>query len=214
MSTGISIASSVASDRSVPEDAVRVIRTGDFVAFVVADGAGGLGGGARAAQLVVKNFEDEIRKLPVGGTTAEMWCDFLLLLDSRIERDSIAGESTALVAMLDEKQVVGASVGDSELWTVARDGSREVLTSGQHKSRLGSGRAKPVGFRAALANSVIIAATDGLFHNAPADAICAVLCADPTPEKLVTLVRSRSGRLYDDVGLVVVSVVLPAGRGA
>jgi len=56
-----------------------------------------------------------------------------------------------------------------------------------------------------VTKSVVLAATDGLFHAAQANAICSVLLEDPTPEKLVALARSRSGKLYDDVGLVIVS---------
>jgi len=202
----MNIISHVESYRSAPEDFVHVFQHDQLAAFVVADGAGGVGGGARAAQLVVRAFEDEIGGLSASRATPEMWCEFLLRLDGQIERDSDAGESTAVVVVVRDNEVVGASVGDSEAWVVVRDGNHEVLTSGQHKSRLGSGRANPVGFRATVANSVIIAATDGLFNYAPAEAIRSVLRATPTPENLVALARSRSGKLYDDVGLVIVSV--------
>jgi serine/threonine protein phosphatase PrpC len=206
VSTSISIASGVVSDRSTPEDAVRVLQTDDRTAFVVADGAGGLGGGARAAHLVVEGFEDVMKNVSPAEATAEMLCSFLRELDGRVQYDPDAGESTAVVAAILDGRVVGASVGDSELWMIAGDGSYEVLTSGQHKSRLGSGRAAPVGFQTMVGNSVIIAATDGLFHAAPAHSICSVLRDAPTPEKLVALARSRSGKLYDDVGIVLVSV--------
>lgn len=205
MSTSISIASGVVSDRSTPEDAVRVLQTDDLAAFVVADGAGGLGGGARAAHLVVEGFEDVMKNVSPAEVTSEMLCSFLRELDGRVQRDPDAGESTAVVAAILDGHVVGASVGDSELWMIAGE-SYEVLTSGQHKSRLGSGRAAPVGFHTMVSTSVVIAATDGLFHAAPADAICSVLREAPTPEKLVALARSRSGKLYDDVGIVLVSV--------
>lgn len=206
MGMSISIVSGVASDRSAPEDVVQVLETDELAAFVVADGAGGLGGGARAAHLVVEGFEAVMKNVSSAEATSEMLCAFLGELDGRIQRDPDAGESTAVVAVILDGQVVGASVGDSELWMVAGDGSFEILTSGQHKSRLGSGRAAPVGFQAKVGDSMIIAATDGLFHAAPADAICSVLRADPTLEKLLALARSRSGKLYDDVGIVLVLV--------
>ena len=147
-----------------------------------------------------------MRNVSPAVVTPDGWCRFLLQLDERVKRDPDAGESTAVVAMVCDGRVMGASVGDSEAWMVARDGSYEVLTSGQYKPRLGSGRATPVGFEGTVSDSVIIAATDGLFHAASADAICSALRASPTPERLVTLARSRSGKLYDDVGIVVVSV--------
>lgn len=204
--TGIlSLASGVASDRAIPEDAVRVLQTDELVAFVVADGAGGLGGGARAARLVVEAFEKTISRGSSNGATPEMWCEFLLRLDAEVLRDSDAGESTAVVAVVRDNEVVGASVGDSEAWVVGSDDTWEIITSAQHKSRLGSGRASPVGFRTTVRNGILLAATDGLFHAARADAIRAALLGAPTPEKLVASARSRSGKLYDDVGVVVVT---------
>ena len=63
-----------------------------------------------------------------------------------------------------------------------------------------------MGFRATVMNTVILAATDGLFRAAQADTIRSALLGAPTPETLVALARSRSGKLYDDVGLVIVTV--------
>ncbi len=206
MLNSITVLSCVESDRAAPEDVVRVVQTAETVAFAVADGAGGLGGGARAARLVVEGFEGVVGEMAPGDATPELWCEFLVRLDAQLQRDSDAGESTAVVAVLRDHEVVGASVGDSEAWVMGRDGACEVLTSGQQKSRLGSGRANPVGFRATVTNAVVLAATDGLFHAAPADTIRALLRGAPTPEELVALARSRSGKLYDDVGLVIVAV--------
>ncbi len=182
------------------------MQTAETVAFVVADGAGGLGGGARAAELAAAGFESLIQEMSPGEVTPEVWCELLAQLDAKLERDPDAGESTAVVAIIHEHRVVGASVGDSEAWVVVPNGAREILTSGQHKARLGSGRATPVGFRTTVAEGVLLAATDGLFHAANPDTIRAALLGTPTPEALVALARSRSGKLYDDVGLVVVTV--------
>jgi serine/threonine protein phosphatase PrpC len=207
VSTSISVASLVASDRSTPEDAVRVVQADAITGFIVADGAGGLGGGARAAHLVVETLEGMMRSVGRATVTPASWCQFLLELDDRLLRDADAGESTAVVAAIRDGLVTGASVGDSEAWLVTR-GECQVLTSGQQRLRLGSGRAVPVGFETAVVNdSMIVAATDGLFHAARADAICAVLRTAPTPERLVALARSRSGKLYDDVGIVIVAIV-------
>ncbi len=206
MTASPTVFSCVESDRAAPEDAVRVIQTPDAVAFAVADGAGGVGGGARAARLVVDGFEGVIGEMAPGDGTPERWCEFLLRLDAELQRDPDAGESTAIAAVVRDNEVVGASVGDSEAWAMGPDGACKVLTSGQQKWRLGSGRANPVGFRATVMNAVLLAATDGLFHAAKADTIRTALLGAPTPEKLVALARSRSGKLYDDVGLVIVTV--------
>src|SRR5690606_33522593 len=80
--------------------------------------AAGLGGGARAAHLVVERFEAVMKNVSSAEATSEMLCSFLRELDGRIQRDPDAGESTAVVAVILDGQVVGASVGDSEAWMV------------------------------------------------------------------------------------------------
>jgi PPM family protein phosphatase len=200
----VSTASLVASDRSEPEDVVHVVRTETSTAFVVADGAGGIGGGRRAARLVVEAFQAALDNVSRALETSAAWCEFLVQLDEQITRDASAGESTAVIAVILDGLVIGASVGDSEAWLIT-PADRCVLTSGQQKARLGSGRAAPVAFEAVLDSSwLIVAATDGLFHAVAAAAICEAVRTTPTPEALVALARSRSGKLYDDVGIVIV----------
>ena len=199
------VAFEVASDRVISEDAVRVLQIGDHVAFAVADGAGGLSGGARAAQLVVEGFERAIEKAAVDQLTSDMLCALLLELDAQIQRDRDAGESTAVVGLLRDRRLVGASVGDSEVWRVPHVGSHEVLTSGQQKPRLGSGRATPVGFHSNVGDALVLAATDGLFHAVSSTTICSLLRDEPSPKKLIAAARSKSGKLYDDIGIVLVS---------
>jgi len=196
----------VASDRSEPEDVVRVVQNDVITAFVVADGAGGLAGGARAAHLVVESFVDVVEDLASADAAPEHWCEFLRRVDDRLFHDTLAGESTGVVGVVRDRVVIGASVGDHQAWLVTGD-SYQVLTSAQQRQRLGSGRATPVAFEASLATgSVILTATDGLFGAVPAAAILAALRTAPAPEKLVSLARSRSGKLYDDVGIAIVSV--------
>lgn len=202
----LTVLSCVESDRAAPEDAVRVVQTAGTAAFAVADGAGGIGGGARAARLVVDGFTEIMGEVEPRNATPGQCCEFLVRLDAQIQRDSEAGESTAVVAVVRENQVVGASVGDSEAWVMGGDGNCEILTSSQRRSRIGSGQADPVGFRATVAGATLLVATDGLFHAAQAETIRTALLGEPTPEMLVSLARSRSGRLYDDVALVLVSV--------
>lgn len=198
-------ASMVASDRAHPEDAVRVVEGDAVTALVVADGAGGIAGGARAAQLVIESFAAAMTNVSGAPPTSEGWCRFLAQLDEQLSRDAAAGESTAVVASVHEGVVVGASVGDSEAWLVSAD-ERRVLTAAQLKARLGSSRAAPVGFETTMVpDSVMLAATDGLFRSVPVDAICSALRGSASPAELVALARSRSGKLYDDVGLIIVA---------
>lgn len=171
----------------------------------MADGAGGLGGGAVAARLVVEGVERLIREQGLSQVTTRRLCALHSRLDAELQQDSSAGESTAVVAVVRNDEILGASVGDSGAWVMRPDGACEVLTDGQYKWRLGSGRAKPLAFRATVVNSVVLAATDGLFRAAQPESIRRALQASPTPERMVELARSRSGKLYDDVGLVILT---------
>jgi serine/threonine protein phosphatase PrpC len=102
-------ASLVASDRAHPEDAVLVIENDAVTALVVADGAGGIAGGARAAQLVIESFAAAMADAFAAPPTSPSWCRFLRRLDEQLSRDAAAGEATAVVASIHEGVVVGAS---------------------------------------------------------------------------------------------------------
>jgi serine/threonine protein phosphatase PrpC len=80
------------------------------VVLVVADGAGGTGRGAHAADAVVKLVKErsDAGVLDVLGLLRD--CDL------NLAREAAGGETTAVVAVVDDKGVAGASVGDSEAW--------------------------------------------------------------------------------------------------
>jgi serine/threonine protein phosphatase PrpC len=172
------------------------------VAFAVADGAGGLGGGGQAAELVVRSFALAVSTDPLlvdpGWWTA-------LLRAIELARDRDAGESTAVVGVLDRDALVGASVGDSDAWLIGTN-DVNVVTGMQHRRpRLGTGAANPVAFTAAAASHVLLVGSDGLFGSVRPAAICDAVRRLPAPDRgraLVELARGKSGRLYDDLGIV------------
>ena len=205
-SVGASSRVTLASDRTASDDRAVVIDLAtDVLGFAVADGAGGLGGGARAAEIVVRSFG---RALATGGRVDEAgwWTSLLRTIDLEIEHDREAGESTAVVGIVDGERLVGASVGDSEAWLIGPD-SVLVVTDAQHRRpRLGTGVAKPVSFGCALDSRVLLVGTDGLFGSVAATAIChAIQACTPRDRatQLIMLARGRSGRLYDDLGFVI-----------
>lgn len=195
----------LASDRAASEDRAVVIDLPcGAVAFAVADGAGGLGGGGRAATLVVRAFALALAAdARVGDPT--WWTDLLREMDVELVGDRDAGESTAVVGLLDRDALIGASIGDSEAWLIGTVDTK-ILTDAQHRRpRLGTGGAIPVAFTAATSSQVLLVATDGLFGPVRPAAICETVRtarAEHRGAALVELVRGKSGRLHDDLGIV------------
>src|SRR5690348_17262927 len=71
--------------------------------LVIADGAGGVTGGAEAAQAVV----DTLRALDPA--RQHDWVEVLRRLDAKLSSAPAVGETTAVVAFLTEEQILGAS---------------------------------------------------------------------------------------------------------
>ncbi len=188
------------------QDRVEVIEHADGLVVALADGSGGMAGGAEAAELVVQAVRDAHAR-GVETADAAAWCGLLGDLDERIAVSPHGGETTAVLLGIDTNGIVGASVGDSEAWLVLDDGF-EDLTAHQHaKARLGTGMAVPAPFSARPWAGTLLVASDGLTKFA---AVEALLEAARLPDleaaatRLVDLVRLRSGALQDDVSLVLI----------
>lgn len=135
MST-IETASATESYRLRCEDRVKVFQSNQRSVIVVADGAGGIGSGDVAADLVIREIEIAIPRVH----SAKQWGDTLNEIDHRIAD----GESTAVVVDVRPYGIAGASVGDSCAWVID-DGCVDDLTIGQNrKPLLGSGNATSV----------------------------------------------------------------------
>ena len=182
------------------QDRLEIFNQGDRVIIALADGAGGISGGAEAAEAWVKLISNNLTSL---NSPAD--CHSLLLrADLDIANDPVAGETTALVLAIDNAQIFGASAGDSEAYLFNETGAQN-LTRGQHrKPFIGSGAADPVPFRFPSPRGVLITATDGLWKYTSLDRIQAEL-KNPEPEtlpdRLADLVRLRSGALQDDIAV-------------
>jgi hypothetical protein len=183
-------------------DHVAVLPLGDGVVLVVADGAGNSRRGAEAAAAVVRAVQDATARR-TDLSRPEAWSDVLEQCDAQLA--SGGGESTAVIARVTEDRIIGASVGDSELWWV-RGGQHTVLTRHQRrKPLLGSGEAMPVFFEQPWSEGVLLAASDGLFKYADAgriQALCSGTDLATAARSLAALPRLASGGLQDDVGLV------------
>ncbi len=186
------------------QDRAMVALIGDSVLIALADGAGGRAGGAEAADMVLEMVKG------LGARTDDLarpdrWEDALRRLDADICRAPAAGETTAVLILVQPDGVVGASVGDSEAWVVGD--VRRILTQHQvRKPMLGSGQARPVGFECGRLEGTLVVGSDGLFKYASAARIGEVACGPFDGEiaaQLVGLARLRSGGLPDDIAVVV-----------
>jgi serine/threonine protein phosphatase PrpC len=182
------------------EDRIASVRLNDRTMFIVVDGAGGMAGGARAADSICAAFEQEAH-----GTSD--WVRWLRQRDRLMAGSGLPGYAAAVVvSILDDGFFVGASVGDCEAWLFGQ-GSPAELTRGQHfKPLLGDGSALPEGFAGRLIEGTLVMATDGLWKYATSSAeeiIQRHVVADVITFELVNSVRLKSGALPDDVGVVI-----------
>jgi serine/threonine protein phosphatase PrpC len=178
---------------------------------VVADGAGGLRGASRAADLLVEHVRAEL-DAHGAPTTAAAFVGLLSAADHVIVSDANAGETTGIVFAVSVDRIVGASAGDSEAWWIEND--RVVdLTVAQLRVRLGHGCARPVGF-AVSAGSMgtlrgrLVVATDGLFRFVTATAIVEIVRRAPIDLVATELVEQATGVAgpLDDVGVMVIEL--------
>jgi serine/threonine protein phosphatase PrpC len=172
----------------------------DRVVIAVADGAGGTGRGAEAATFLVHKVSERSRD----GTFEAV--ELLRACDIHLAHGGSGGETTAVVAVVDQNGIIGASVGDSGAWIV--DATTYVdLTRGQvRKPLIGSGAAVPVPFTFGPLSGTLLVASDGLFKYGNAARIREITSTselDTVPERLIDSVRLRSGRLQDDVAVAI-----------
>jgi serine/threonine protein phosphatase PrpC len=194
----------VESYRSKIEDRAEVMVLGDVTVLLVADGAGGRPGGAQAAETVVRVVRESLTGTP-RCYDPRFWYGVLRKADEVILADRDAGESTAVVLAVRGPSIVGASVGDSGAWLITEDAFDDLTARQQHKPCLGTGVAAPMPFIRAGAGGTLLVASDGLFKYTGPEAICTAARGgdlDSVANKLVDLVRLPSGRLQDDVAVL------------
>jgi len=183
--------------REGKEDRAATFEYEEGLVAVVADGAGGMGGGARAAQAVV----DAVQRAG-WASDARAWVDLLRRLDLEVG----PGQTTAVVVAMGRERMVGASVGDSGAWWFDTTGEHELTRGQRRKPLLGSEEATPVEFvlESGRAGTLVLA-SDGLWKYVPWDRLPGALQTTPTEaaSRLVEMVRYPSGVLPDDVAVVV-----------
>lgn len=150
------IASHAASYRRASADRLAVLEVPGAVVLVIADGAGGLSGGAAAADQFVAFVDEALLDPAFSASDPSGWVELLHRADLVIARAPHAGETTAVVVALLADRLIGASCGDSGACIVTIDRLDDLTAAQQRKQRLGSGRAHPMAYeRPALADGTL-----------------------------------------------------------
>ena len=196
-----------AASKLLPENgqdrALAVPAPGGYL-VAVADGAGGTGDGAAAAERLIAG----LAKL-AGVAASTDWFGALLELDDDLLAHRPGCQTTGVVAYVTVGRIVGASVGDSSARLISPAREMTYLTAHQRRRPLlGSGEAVPVVFEAALGNDRLLLASDGLFKYTTAERICALAMQRSVAEAadaLANCVRLPSGAFQDDVAVVLIA---------
>jgi len=188
------------------QDRGLILHDGARVVLCVADGAGGLSGGAEAAILAV----DMVRQNASLLVNADACAELMRSIDAAVSKDSIPGETTCALAVLTSEEIFGASVGDSGIWIVPEIGDHLNLTQAQQRQPfIGSGNAWPIPFQHATTAGSLLLATDGLLKYTSAErilAVCREHSVDIAGQRLIDLVRYSSGAFPDDVTLILARI--------
>jgi len=188
------------------QDRGVIIDLGQRRVMIVADGAGGLSGGAEAAAMAANLVSREVSILDSPASCVTL----LQSLDRAIAQDKVAGETTCVLAVITKDELYGASVGDSGAWLIGAKGFEDLTKRQIRKPFLGSGCASPVSFSHNLTGGdILLMATDGLFKYTSPEQIVSV-CHQASPEaatkQLVELVRYPSGALPDDITIILTNL--------
>jgi PPM family protein phosphatase len=211
MSTSYHHVRVLASNRPIPEDAADVFERDQTVVVVLADGAGGLRGGAAASSAVVAAVKFAVDDRAFDLEDVRPWVELFRATDLALAANK-AGQSTAIVVVLSPRGLIGVSTGDSEACIVGASHVDNLTVGQQTKRRLGSGRVVPASFERPALSGLLLVATDGLFKFASTDVIARMIRANAlgsAAEQLVELVRLKSGKLADDIAIVLVDVRPP-----
>lgn len=182
------------------QDRAAVLRRHTHTTLLLADGAGGRGGGAQAADA----FVDAMTRADDALTSELECCRALENTDLTMGTNDGIGETTGIVCVLEKQRLFGASVGDSAAWLFTANEAFELTAHQTRKPFLGSGAAFPRGFQRDQVRGVLVVASDGLWKYARLEAIRGeALRPLPDAARFPGLVRLPSGALPDDIAVIV-----------
>lgn len=142
----LEISASQRPTHDTSHDRLSVLRDAHRTLIALADGVNS----SQAAQTAAARTVNELARCFRSGTLPQDPRDWVMVLeaiDHVVFGDPDGGETSALVMLVQQGVVVGASVGDSLAYLVGPLGETQMLTTGQRKEpRIGTGLASPVGF--------------------------------------------------------------------
>jgi serine/threonine protein phosphatase PrpC len=183
------------------QDRIEVLRLEDATILLVADGSGGMSGGAHAAERALQEISEAVRQRKLSEQAS--WLAILAKADDALSRGH--GQCAIAATAIIGGRIFGASVGDCEAWLLTENSVEELTASQMRKPLLGSGEAVPVAFEAVLGDATLLLATDGLLKYARRDRIVVVALGPDlqmAAHALADLPRLRSGALPDDLGVI------------
>jgi serine/threonine protein phosphatase PrpC len=185
------------------EDRISSVRRGDRTIFVIADGAGGVSGGASAASALCVSLE-------ASDGDAVDWGSWLTQCDRVMAASPTSGLAAAVViSVSDDGTVSGASVGDCEAWVFGQGDPVELTAHQARKPLLGDGDAMPTRFATRLSKGTLVVASDGLWKYVKHTTVAEKAIMRPMRQAVAALidgVRLRNGSLQDDVAVMICQV--------
>lgn len=192
----LSYAVEVAATQRGGQDRTRVIEVGDDLIVALADGAGGTGNGATAAQAIVDAVSAD--------SIADDWCALLDVLDCDTRRLG-NGQSTAVIVSIRCGVLSGTSVGDSGAWLLQGTNLVDLTQGQQRKPLVGDGCAPWRISPTPLNGGTLLVASDGLLRYAKQLDIIRIASSEDlqaAARALIDHVRLPNGTLQDDVAVV------------
>ena len=185
------------------DDALYVVEIDASLWFCISDGAGGTGDGGKASRYVVEAFKEVTQ---IGGfDTPEDFESFLRSIDTELFCESDGGEATAIIGVILNGVVVGASVGDSEAWLFNLEYDYELTSMQNIKPLLGSGSSIPIGFGPMLVEQFMLLGSDGLFKYVKHTEIKLFLSGNVEALEIAGLAKREVGRLQDDISVIYIT---------
>ncbi|TKC99039.1 hypothetical protein E8A74_39465 [Polyangium fumosum] len=193
---------------SANEDRLEVSCRGRRWTLVVADGAGGLSGGALAARRAAEAASALGADMEL---TPAAWGEWLARLDQEMSADFKCGETTLVVVQVSGCELWGTSIGDSGALLVENGRVVELTAMQKRKPLLGSGAGTPTAIERQPLVGRLLLATDGLLKYLPRSRLSEVVLAGDVRsavEALVDALKLPSGSFHDDVALILGERVL------
>jgi PPM family protein phosphatase len=194
------VARAVRSAAGQGQDRVAAVRFGEGVVLAVADGSGGMRGGAKAADRSIQLVTDHAHLHHTGDERA--WAALVARIDA--DAGDQSGWCALVIAAVHDEMITGASAGDCGAWLIC-DHIEDLTEEQVRKPLVGSGSAVPVPFRKPLGSGTLLLASDGLFKYARRKDIAQIALRedlDAAAQELILLPQLRSGDVPDDVSVV------------